>query len=141
MIRTDSVVLTRCVQVITPITLLVALYLFFAGHNQPGGGFAGGLVIGLIVVLRMMAGLQQESFARLLTAVGIIICSAVAILPLTWGATVLDQHNWKYDLPVLGELKFGTALAFDFGITLIVVGLAMAVVIALSPNPQSEELV
>ena len=52
MIAPRSPIVCLGVGVVGPLAVLVALYLFFAGHNQPGGGFAAGLVLGALVALR-----------------------------------------------------------------------------------------
>ena len=56
MIRGRSPVVRSAIRAASPLALLVAAFLFFAGHNQPGGGFAAGLVIGAVVALRTVAG-------------------------------------------------------------------------------------
>ena len=59
MIARTSPIVSLAVRAVTPIALVVAAYVLFAGHNQPGGGFAAGLMLGAIIVLRTVAGLQE----------------------------------------------------------------------------------
>ena len=63
MIARTSPIVSLAVRAVTPIALVVAAYVLFAGHNQPGGGFAAGLMLGAIVVLRTLAGIQQPRHA------------------------------------------------------------------------------
>ena len=56
----------------SPLALIVAVYLFFAGHNQPGGGFSAGLVIGAVVALRTIADMSRPSGANTFFAVGMV---------------------------------------------------------------------
>lgn len=127
MISAQSSIVATGVRVVSPLALMLAAFLFFAGHNQPGGGFAAGLVLGSVVALRMLAGLHPPSGAVTLLAVGGVICGAVAIFPMLGGDLLLDQFVSEGEFPVLGKIKGGSALVFDLGVTLIVVGLIIAV--------------
>jgi multicomponent Na+:H+ antiporter subunit A len=121
-----SPIVKLAIRAATPIALLIAAYLLFAGHNQPGGGFAAGLMLGAVVVLRTVAGLQKPRFAVPLLAVGGALVSVVAIGPLFWGEVLLDQVVVTWDAPLLGPGKSGSALIFDLGVTSAVVGLVVA---------------
>ncbi len=127
MITTRSPVARLGVQVATPLALVAAAYLFFAGHNRPGGGFAAGLVVGAVVALRNITGLQRPADPLVLLTAGGLLAGAVAIAPLLGGGVLLDQIVVETTLPVLGKVKSGTALVFDAGVFLIVVGLVVAV--------------
>lgn len=127
MIKAQSPIVATGVRVASPLAFMLAAFLFFAGHNQPGGGFAAGLVLGAIVSLRMLAGLQPPSGALTLLAAGGAVCAAVGVLPMLGGDLLLDQFVSEGTLPVLGKVKGGSALVFDLGVTMIVVGLIIAV--------------
>lgn len=126
MISRVSPIVKLSIRAATPIALLIAAYALFAGHNQPGGGFAAGLMLGAVIVLRTVAGLQEPRFAVALLAIGGILVSVVAIGPLFWGEALLDQVVINWDAPVLGPGKSGSALVFDLGVTSAVVGLVVA---------------
>jgi multisubunit Na+/H+ antiporter MnhB subunit len=125
-ISRTSPITSLAVRAVTPIALVVAAYVLFAGHNQPGGGFAAGLMLGAIVVLRTIAGMQRPVGAMTWLAAGGVIAGAVAIAPMLWGEPLLDQVVVSWDLPVLGTVKTGSALVFDLGVVAIVVGLVLA---------------
>lgn len=127
MILPQSIVITTGVRVASPIGVVVAAWLFFAGHNRPGGGFAAGLVLGAIVALRAVVGLRVPGSAVGLLAVGGLIISAVVLAPLVASEPILDQLVVTVDAPVLGTIKTGSALVFDLGVTVIVLGLIVAV--------------
>ena len=127
MIATRSPIVRLGIQAASPLALIVATFLFFAGHNRPGGGFAAGLVLGAVVALRTVAGLQRAQSGLNVAAAGGVIAGGVALAPVVVGRTLLDQAVVDFTLPVLGKVKSGTALIFDAGVTLIVVGLVMAV--------------
>jgi len=121
-----SPILRPAVQGVSPLALVMATYLLFAGHNGPGGGFAAGLVIGAVIALRRLADLPFPAVATPLIATGIIVIAAVAATPLLFGNPLLDQSVWKLEMPLIGTLKSGSALPFDIGVSAIVVGLVMA---------------
>ena len=126
MISRTSPIVALAVRAVTPIALVVAAYVFFAGHNQPGGGFAAGLMLGAIIVLRTIAGIQQPRHAVVWLSAGGVISGLVALAPLLWGEPMLDQVVVTWDVPVLGTVKSGSAVFFDLGVVAIVVGLVIS---------------
>jgi len=126
-----SVVVRTGIRVASPLALLVAIYLFFAGHNQPGGGFAAGLVLGAVVALRAVVGLVTPRRPSWILALGGSIAGAVAIAPMLFGHSLLDQVVVEGDVPVLGKVKGGSGLFFDLGVPILGVGLIVAVLEAL----------
>ncbi len=126
MIPERSLALEVAVRMATPLALLVAAYLFFAGHNRPGGGFAAGLVLGAVVALRMVAGMTRPFRPGPLLASGALTMVGTTLLPLVWGDVFLDQLIVETTVPVLGKVKSGTAAIFDAGVVMVVVGLVVA---------------
>lgn len=127
MITDRSPVVRVAVRLVSPVAVVVALYLFFAGHNRPGGGFAAGLVLGAVVSLRVVTGLQRPRRSLALLAVGGVLIAAVALAPLVVGEPLLDQVVVETTVPILGKVKSGSSLLFDLGVTVIVLGLVTAV--------------
>jgi len=123
----------------SPLAVVVGVYLLFAGHNNPGGGFAAGLVFGAVLSLRTIAGLQGPTHARRLISGGLLVVTAVAAAPLFWGDTLLDQQVLSADLPLLSKMKSGSALPFDIGVTAIVVGLIAALLDGLGEQQLSRD--
>jgi multicomponent Na+:H+ antiporter subunit A len=113
--------------------MVLSVYFFFAGHNVPGGGFAGGLMAGLALVLRYLAGGRYELGETLpldagkVLGAGLTLAAGTAAASLLLGAPALSSAVIQFDLPVLGSVKFVTALFFDLGVYLIVVGLVLDV--------------
>ena len=138
MIASQSPVARLGVQAATPLALLVGTYLLFAGHNNPGGGFAAGLVFGAVVALRTVTGMQKPTNATPLIAAGIVVVCAVALAPLFWDDALLDQKVFSGELPVIGKVKSGSALPFDIGVTAIVVGLVVALLDGMSASSLTE---
>lgn len=129
--RNRSIILEVTARLIFHAVVVFSVYLLFAGHNDPGGGFAGGLVAGLALVVRYLAGGKYELAEAapftpsamlgtgLVTAIGTVICGWV------WGDTVFDSAYIEGDVPLLGHLSFGTSTFFDIGVYLIVIGLML----------------
>lgn len=134
MIAARSPVVRVAVSLVTPLAVTVALYFFFAGHNQPGGGFAAGLILGAVLAIRTVAGLSTPSRAVPLLAAGGLIAVAVSVLPVLTGSEMLDQVVVDVDLPLVGVAKTGTALVFDAGVTLVVVGVVVSVLTGLGAD-------
>lgn len=126
MIDKRSPVTRISVRLVTPPALLIGLYLLFAGHNNPGGGFAAGLVFGAVVILRNVAEIQGPRYARELVAFGLLGAVVLAAVPALSGGVLFDQVVGEVDLPVLGTVKGGSALPFDIAVAAIVVGLVVA---------------
>ena len=128
-----SVVLETAVRLIFHTVLVFALYLLLAGHNQPGGGFVGGLVAGLAFVLRYVAGGRAALREAIPVDPGLPLGLGLALAPATGGAALLvggdflESAKLTLDLPVLGVVKATSALAFDTGVFLVVVGLVLGV--------------
>lgn len=127
MIAPQSPIVVTGIRVVSPLAIMLAVYLFFAGHNQPGGGFAAGLVLGSVAALRMIAGMRPPPDAISVLALGGVVCGLLALAPLVTGEVLLDQLVVETTLPLLGKVKGGSALVFDLGVTLIVVGLVLSV--------------
>jgi multicomponent Na+:H+ antiporter subunit A len=129
--RGRNVVLALAAQVIFYPVLVGAVYLLFVGHNQPGGGFVGGLVVGTAITLRYLNGGLAE--VRGLTRVkpwtilgaGLLVAVGTAIGSLVAGGEALESTLIDADVVVIGHVKTTTALFFDIGVFLLVVGLVL----------------
>jgi len=128
-----SLILDTTVRLVFDGALVLSVYLLFAGHNQPGGGFVGGLVAaGAIALCYIAGGLQAirrliriRPWTFLSLGLGVAVTSALA--PVLSGDGPLDHAVVQRRLPLLGELKFTTAAVFDTGVYLIVVGLVLMI--------------
>jgi multicomponent Na+:H+ antiporter subunit A len=111
--------------------VVFSIYLLFAGHNNPGGGFAAGMVTGLALVVRYLAGGRHELDEALpvdagaLIGAGLAIATGSALAPLAFGGTVLQSAVVDLPVPVLGNIHLVTSLGFDIGVYLVVVGLVL----------------
>ncbi|MDZ8200670.1 Na+/H+ antiporter subunit A [Microbacterium sp. SSW1-59] len=128
-----SMMLEVVVRILFHTIIVVSLYLLFAGHNLPGGGFAGGLVAGMALVMRYVAGGRYElgaaapTDAGRLLGVGMTIAVACAIVPLLFSAPPLTRWFVEAETDLLGHVEFVTSTVFDIGVYLVVVGLVLDV--------------
>lgn len=113
--------------------IVFSLYLLFSGHNMPGGGFAGGLVAGLALMVRYLAGGRHELDeaapvdAGLVLGSGLFVATGAGLIPLLAGGDVLQSAIVDLHLPLLGDVHLVTSLFFDIGVYLVVVGLMLDV--------------
>jgi multicomponent Na+:H+ antiporter subunit A len=140
-----SVVLEVITRILFHTIVVFSLYLLFSGHNEPGGGFAGGLVAGLALVLRYLAGGRYELGEAapiapgLLLGGGLLFAGGTGAAGLLLGAGVLQTAILQVTLPVLGDVKLVTSLFFDCGVYLIVVGLVLDVLRSLGAELDRQE--
>lgn len=126
-----STILDVSTRMVTVTTLVLSIYLLAAGHNQPGGGFIGGLVGGAAIALAYVGGGLERvrAFTRLqpwtILGAGLVVASLSAIVPLVMGRAVLEQGFVSLDLPVLGKVKATSALVFDTGVYALVLGMVL----------------
>ena len=133
-----SIVLEVITRMLFHAMVLYSIYLLLAGHNTPGGGFAGGLLAGLALTLRYLAGgryeLQQAMRvpAGVLLGLGLAIATVTGLVPLIFGSQVLQSAALTlHGLWLFGDVKLVSATAFDVGVYLVVVGLVLDVLRAL----------
>ncbi|MDO5661766.1 MAG: Na+/H+ antiporter subunit A [Brachybacterium sp.] len=125
------VILEVITRVAFPLMMMFSVYLLIAGHNYPGGGFAGGLVAGLAVAMRYLAGGRYELIEAMpvhaghVLGVGMAIATLSGVMPLLFGKGIFESINLSYDLPVLGYTHIASALVFDVGVYLVVLGVAL----------------
>jgi multicomponent K+:H+ antiporter subunit A len=123
--------LQTAARLVLPLAIVVSLYIFWRGHNLPGGGFIAGLLTAVALVLQFMALGQQRAEALLHAAGGRRFVQAVGIgLGIAWltgigafvfGRPFLTSAFGHPVVPLLGELPLATAALFDLGVYITVV--------------------
>ncbi|CAL9365362.1 NAD(P)H-quinone oxidoreductase subunit 2, chloroplastic [Streptomyces sp. enrichment culture] len=131
-----SIVLEVVARLIYHPILVLSVYLLMCAENLPGGGFVAGLVAGVAFITRYLAGGRHEladaaPFAPgLFTGLGLFLSTGVALGGLAEG-TVLHGWTWHGRLPVWGDAHLSTAVLFDCGVYLLVLGVVLDIVRAL----------
>ena len=129
--RNRSIILEVTVRLLFHPVMVFSVYLLFAGHNLPGGGFAAGLVAGIAFIMRYLAGGRWELAeaapinAGVLLGLGMTLAALTALGGLLWGDAVLSSVFVEIPLGPLGDIAFGTSTLFDIGVYLIVLGLML----------------
>ena len=134
----NSTILKIAAKPIAFLQLLLSVYLLFKGHNEPGGGFIGGLIAASAFILIAMA-FKVDAAERwmkasplLWTATGLLLSVTSGMLALIVKKPLLTGvWGWEFWVPVVGKLKLGTPLVFDIGVYLVVVGIATMIVFSL----------
>jgi multicomponent Na+:H+ antiporter subunit B len=132
--KTNDVILQTVTKFTLFVIILFSIHLFFAGHYYPGGGFIGGLMTSAAIVLLLLA-FDIKTVKNILpidyikvVAVGLLFAVGTGA-----GALIVDMpfltHAFTYvDLPLLGKTSLHTAVLFDTGVFLVVIGVTMTII-------------
>jgi multicomponent K+:H+ antiporter subunit A len=129
------VVVTR---VLMPIAIMVGLYIFLRGHNQPGGGFVAGLVIAIALLMQYMASgfawtqARQRIEYHTMIGLGVVIAGLTGAGAWIFGQPFLTSAYTYVHLPPIEEFELATAMLFDLGVFLTVLGAVMLMLYSLS---------
>jgi multicomponent K+:H+ antiporter subunit A len=143
------VVATR---VLLPLSLVVGTYIFLRGHNEPGGGFVAGLVVAIALIMQYIAsgyGWAAERMrvdAQSYIGAGVAIAGLTGVAAFLFGRPFLTSTFGYLTWPVVGKFEVASAMAFDLGVFLTVVGVMVLSLAQLSrvarridPAPESQE--
>ncbi|MFY0617560.1 monovalent cation/H+ antiporter subunit A [Shimia sp.] len=129
------VVVTRAM---LPIAMLVGVYIFLRGHNQPGGGFVAGLVISIAFLMQYMASgfawtqMRQRMEYHTMIGWGVLIAGLTGVGAWLAGKPFLTSAYGYLHFPPIEEFEWATAIAFDLGVFLAVLGAVMLMLYSLS---------
>ncbi len=118
------VVVTR---LMLPLSLMVAAFIFLRGHNEPGGGFIAALVVSIALIMQYMASGFGWAARRVrvdyhaLIGGGVLIAAATGITAMVFDRPFLTSGFKHFHWPV-GDFELSSALAFDLGIFMTVLG-------------------
>lgn len=126
------------VRLLLPIATLISLYFLLRGHNLPGGGFVGGLIMATAIILQYIVGgvvwvesrplIQPQTWI----ALGMLTAGFAAMLVWLYGKPFLSAQNWDLDIPGLGTFHTSSALLFDIGVYMLVVGSTVLILLAIA---------
>src|SRR5690606_24109009 len=140
-----SILLAVVVRLLCPADIGVSVFTLFSGHNSPGGGFAGGLVAGLALAGRYLAGGRYELGAAApldagkLLGAGLILAAGTATVPLFFGLSPLESVVFSGEVPLLGHLELVSSTIFDIGVYLVVVGMVLDVLRSLGAEVDRQQ--
>jgi multicomponent Na+:H+ antiporter subunit B len=131
-------ILPTAARLLLPLLLLFSVFLLLRGHNQPGGGFAAGLVVAAAFALYAIATNVSTARRALVVAprtligAGLLVARGSGLLPVLGGRPFLTGL-WGYlPLPGGGRVDVGTPLLFDVGVYLVVIGMTLTIVLSLA---------
>lgn len=140
MIRPNNLILRTTSSLIAFILLGFAIYLLIAGHNSPGGGFVGGLMTSAAVLLMYMSygtdmikriQLLPVNFT-LLIPIGLLTAILTGMGSFVFNAPFLTHTFGTFTIPVFGEIELATAMLFDIGVFLTVLGATITIILTIS---------
>lgn len=136
----NSTILQLAAPYIRWIFFTCAIIVLIRGHNYPGGGFIGGLLAGLAILFKGFAYNLHEVREQLGRKPQQLIGSGLFVVILSFLPSILLKKSFmagvwiKPVLPLLGELKLGTPLLFDIGVFLVVMGITLLFLLALTQH-------
>ncbi|WP_246939654.1 Na(+)/H(+) antiporter subunit B [Bacillus pinisoli] len=138
--RTNDLILKTTTNIIVFIILAFSFKLFLAGHNMPGGGFIGGLMTsGAIILMYLTYGIGPINKVfrvpfTILVAIGLSIAVATGIGSFIFGQPFLSHTDGYFYLPILGKSHLATAVLFDVGVYLTVIGVTMTIILSIAED-------
>jgi multisubunit Na+/H+ antiporter MnhB subunit len=139
-----SILLRTATRTLMPLLLLFALFLLLRGHNAPGGGFVGGLVVAAAFVLYAIAFDIPASRRALLVDPSILLGVGLLIALLSGLVAIFTEQPfmtavWTSLGPESGGVLIGTPLLFDVGVFLAVIGVVLTIVFTLGDVALNED--
>ena len=131
-----SLILSTATRYMLPLLLLFSLFLLLRGHNEPGGGFVGGLVAAAAFALYAIAydvATARRTLgidSRTLIGLGLLVALTSGVIGLVAGQPFMTGLWSEYAVPLLG--KVGTPLLFDIGVYLVVIGVTLTIIFGLA---------
>jgi len=126
------------VRLLLPMAALVSIYFLLRGHNAPGGGFVGGLVMATAVIVQYMVSgtiwveARLKIHPQIWIAVGLLGAALTGLSAWLASRPFLAAVATDFHLPLLGSVHLSTVLMFDLGVYLVVVGATMLILISLA---------
>ncbi|WP_059105597.1 Na(+)/H(+) antiporter subunit B [Shouchella shacheensis] len=138
--KANDVILRTVTRMAVFIILTFGVYLFLAGHNEPGGGFVGGLVLASAFVLLFLS-FDIETVQKgipvnfkLLAASGALLSVLTGLGSFLFGAPFLTQVFDYFHLPIFGETELATVVLFEAGVSLAVIGTVVTIILSISED-------
>ncbi len=134
----DLIILKTATNYLIPLLLMFSIFVLLRGHYLSGGGFVGGLIAAIAFVLHSFAHTTKETLSlfrfspKTLIPIGLSISILSALLPVFIGAPFFTGLWWEESVAVIGSV--GTALFFDIGVYIVVVGVTLTILFTIKDN-------
>jgi multicomponent Na+:H+ antiporter subunit B len=127
----NSVILQIAAKYVRWLLVFFAIVALYRGHNHPGGGFIGGLLVALSVIFYSLAFNAERAKEKMMLqpesniSVGLILILISALPGLMYKVSFMAGVWTSLSIPGLGELKLGTPFLFDIGVFFVVIGVTL----------------
>jgi len=144
--ESHPLILLVVTRMLLPLALVVGVYLFLRGHNHPGGGFIAGLVVSVALILQFVAAGIGWSQARLgreyhpVIGFGLLAAGLTGVGAWLFGRPFLTSWFDYFHLPLVGEIELASAVLFDLGVFLVVVGSVLLILVNLGKMSEAERV-
>jgi len=134
---THPAIMAALTRLLLPLALLVSVFIFLRGHNQPGGGFIAGLITAVALILQYLTNGVEWTQGRLsdnmhpVIGAGLLIGAFTGLASLVFGYPFLTSAFTHVHWPVVGDFELASAMAFDLGVYLVVVGATLLILVHL----------
>lgn len=134
----DLIILKTATNYLIPLLLMFSIFVLLRGHYLSGGGFVGGLIASIAFVLHSFAHTTKETLAlfrfspKTLIPIGLSVSLLSALLPVLTGSPFFTGLWLDDPLAVIGSV--GTALVFDVGVYIVVVGVTLTILFTIKDN-------
>lgn len=136
----NDVILRTVTKVAVIIILTFSVNLFISGHHHPGGGFIGGLAfVAAIVLLFLVFGIEKVRNNipvdfKVVAGIGVLIAVLTGARGILIGEPFLQQTFGYANLPIFGETELATAVLFDVGVALAVIGTSLTIIMSIGDD-------
>lgn len=138
--KSNDLILQTTTKVVAFVIILFSIHIFFTGHYNPGGGFVGGLLTsGAIILLLLAYDIKTVTSSlpidyKWMIAIGLLFAIGTGVGGLLFGVPFLTHAHDYFTLPLLGKTSLHTAVLFDTGVYLVVVGTTMTIIQTIGEN-------
>ena len=126
------------VRLLLPVSGVVAFFLYWRGHNEPGGGFVAGLVMSIAFIAQYMVGGTRWVEERMplrpprWISAGLLLALVTGLGAMAFGHPLLTSHTAHVTLPLFGAVHLPSASVFDLGVFAVVLGSTLLMLTALA---------
>jgi multicomponent Na+:H+ antiporter subunit B len=128
----SSSILRTAARVLMPLLLLFAVFLLLRGHNEPGGGFVGGLVVAAAFALHAIAYGVAASRRALVVQPSTLLGAGLLVALLSGLLAVIVGQPFLTSQWITIGITLGTPLIFDVGVFLVVIGVVLTMTFTLA---------